>query len=346
VQVMAPGNAYQNDEQLAGLYQEVSRRISALPGVVSVGMTSMLPVQCNCAIDRIHFPGKPDNGEHNDVDERHISPEYLSALKAPLVRGRFFTDADDNSHPGVAVINHSLAQKYFPHENPIGRQIANDEGGRPSVWEIVGVIGDVREGPLDAAVEPAEYFPILQTRDHGFTLIVRTSQDAATLLPLLVTTLHQINPDLGVSDEATMIQKIDATQAALLHSFSAWLVGGFAAAALILGIVGLYGVIAYSVSRRTREIGVRMALGARRSAVYKLIMRQAGWLTAAGLTIGLIASLGTSTLMRNLLFGVQAWDAMTLLSVALILALASLAASFLPARRAASVNPTDALRAE
>jgi ABC-type antimicrobial peptide transport system permease subunit len=163
---------------------------------------------------------------------------------------------------------------------------------------------------------------------------------------MLVSMLHQIDPGLGVSDEATMIDEIDATQAALLHRFSAWLVGGFAAMALILGIVGLYGVIAYSVSQRTREIGVRMALGAQRRSVYGLVMQQAGWLTAAGLAIGLICSIGTSVLIRSLLFGVQAWDAVTLVSVALLLGLASMAASFLPARRAASVNPVEALRAE
>jgi ABC-type antimicrobial peptide transport system permease subunit len=214
------------------------------------------------------------------------------------------------------------------------------------VWEIVGVVDDVREGPLDVDISPAEYFPLNQTQDHSFSLAVRTRQDAATLLPLLVSTLHQIDPNLGVSDEATMTAKIDATQAALLHRFSAWLVGGFAVMALVLGVVGLYGVIAYSVSQRTREIGVRMALGAQRSAVYKLVMGQAGWLTVAGLTIGLACSVGTSLLIRKLLFGVQAWDAMTLGCVAVLLGLASLAASFLPARRAASVNPTDALRAE
>ena len=143
-----------------------------------------------------------------------------------------------------------------------------------------------------------------------------------------------------------MNAKIDATQAALLHRFSAWLVGGFAAMALVLGVVGLYGVIAYSVSQRTREIGVRMALGAQRSSVYRLVMRQAGWLTAAGLAIGLVCSVGASMLIRKLLFGVQAWDAMTLACVAVLLGLASVAASFLPARRAASVNPVEALRAE
>ena len=346
VRVMAPATVYQGDEQMAGLYGEVVRRLSSLPGVEFAGMTSMLPVECNCAIDRIHFPGRPYHGEHNDVDERHVSAEYLPTLRARLVRGRLFSDAEDASRPGVAVINQALARKYLPGEDPVGQEIANDESGRPSLWEIVGVVDDVREGPLDADTGPAEYFPINQTRDHYFSIAVRTRQDAGALLPVLVSILHEIDPKLGVSDEATMNEKIDGTQAALLHRFSAWLVGGFATMALVLGVVGLYGVIAYSVSQRTREIGVRMALGAQRSSVYKLVMRQAGWLTLAGLTIGLVCSVGTSLLIRNLLFGVRAWDAATLCCVAALLGLASMAASFLPAHRAASVNPTDALRAE
>jgi ABC-type antimicrobial peptide transport system permease subunit len=214
------------------------------------------------------------------------------------------------------------------------------------VWEIVGVVDNVREGSLDVDTWPAEYFPINQTRDHGFSLTVRTGQDAGALLPALVSTLHQIDPGLGVSDEATMSQKIGGTQAALLHRFTAWLVGGFAVAALILGVVGLYGVTAYSVSRRTREIGVRMALGAQRSGVYRLVLMQAAWLTVTGMALGLVCSVGTSLLMRSLLFGVQAWDAATLGAVALLLALASLVASFVPARRAASVDPMQALRSE
>jgi macrolide transport system ATP-binding/permease protein len=342
----APDSSYKSGEQMPGLYQEIVRHVSALPGVKLAGMTSMLPVQCNCPIDRIHFPGRPYHDEHNDVDERHVSPTYLATLKARLMRGRFFTDADDASKPGVAIINQALARKYFAGEDPIGQRIANDEGGRPSVWEIVGVIDDVREGPLDVDTWPAEYFPLNQAPDHSFKLVVRTSQNPAALLPELVSTLHEINRDLGISDESTMMQQINTTQAALLHSFSAWLVGGFAAIALILGVVGLYGVIAYSVSRRTREIGIRMALGAQRSAVYKLIMRQAAWLTLAGLIIGLAAAVSSSMLIRNLLFGVQAWDAMTLIGVAIALEVTSIAASFLPARRAAAVNPTDALRAE
>ena len=280
------------------------------------------------------------------MDERHVSPAYLFSLKAPLLRGRFFTETDDASKPGVAVINQSLARKYFPGQNPIGQRLADDEGGRPSEWEIVGVVDDVREGPLDADMAPTEYFPLNQTADRSFTLTVRTSQDAAALLPTLVSALHQIDPALGVADEATMNELIDITQAALLHRFSAWLVGGFAAIALVLGVVGLYGVVAYTASQRTREIGVRMALGAQRSSVYRLILRQAGSLTVIGIAIGLLCSIGASMFIRKLLFGVQAWDVATLAAVAVLLGLASMAASFVPARRAASVNPVDALRAE
>jgi predicted permease len=346
VDVALPHTAYETSAQIIELYREAVRRATSLPGVESAGITSRLPAQCDCNTDGIRIVGRPYHGEHNEVDERHISANYLPTLKATLIRGRLFTEADDPSRPGVALINQTLARKYFPGQDPIGQSIANDEGGRPSVWQIVGVVDDVREGSLDADIAPTEYFPMNQIGEHSFTLVVRTSQGGSTLLPELVSTLHQINSNLGVSNEATMIEKIDATQVALLHRFSAWLVGGFAAMALILAIVGLYGVIAYSVSRRTREIGVRMALGAQRSSVYRLVMQQAGWLTAAGLTIGLICSVGTSMLFRSLLFRVQAWDAVTLVSVSLLLGLASMAASFLPARRAASVNPVEALRAE
>jgi macrolide transport system ATP-binding/permease protein len=346
LRVMAPGSVYKTDDQTMGLYQEIVRRVSSLPGVKSAGMSSMLPVECNCNTDSIQFPGRPYHGEHNEVVERHVSPEYLPTVKASLVRGRVFTEADNASAPGVTVINQALARKYFPGQDPTGQRIANDEGGRPSVWEIVGVVDDVREGSLDEDVWPAEYFPINQTRDHFFSLAVRTAQEPGTVLPMLVSTLHQIDANLGVSDEATMTEKIGSTQAALLHRFSASLVGGFAAMALVLGVVGLYGVIAYSVTQRTREIGVRMALGAQRSSVYRLVMRQAGWLTAVGLVIGLVCSVGASLFMRKLLFGVQAWDAVTLSCVVVLLGLASMGASFVPARRAASVNPVEALRAE
>jgi len=165
-------------------------------------------------------------------------------------------------------------------------------------------------------------------------------------LPELVRTLHQIDPGLGISNEMTMNEQIESTQMALLHQFSAWLVSGFAAIALILGVAGMYGVVTYSVSQRTREIGIRMAMGAERRSVYRLVLRQAGFLTCVGLAVGLVCSLGASLFMRSLLFGVSAWDPFTLACVAGLVGAASMFASFMPAHRAASVNPVDALRAE
>jgi predicted permease len=346
VQVMAP--AYGKDEQRVALYREITRRVGAIPGVQSVGITSDLPVQCNCDTDWIRIVGKPFHGEHNEVNERDVNPAYFATLKARLVRGRVFAETDDANHPRSIVINQALADRYFPGEDAIGKMIGDGDFSPNSMRQVVGVIENVREGALDDQVWPSEYFSIY--RDHHtdsfFALAVRTAQDEKTVLPALVSTLHGIDANLGVYGEMTMTGQIESSQTSLLHQFSTWLVGGFAAMALVLGVVGLYGVIAYSVSRRTREIGVRMALGAQRSTVYKMVLRQAGWLTALGLGIGLISAVGASLLMRKLLFGVQAWDASTLAGVALVLGIASMAASFLPARRAASVNPTEALRAE
>jgi macrolide transport system ATP-binding/permease protein len=327
-------------------YRAVERTLLALPGVESVGVTSDPPVQCMCDTDWIRIVGKPFNGEHNEVDERDVTPTYFSTLKARLVRGRYFSESEDSSKPEVIVINEALARKYFPGEDPIGKKIA-DGGLTPnSMREVIGVVGDIREGALDEEMWPSEYFTIYQQPDTFFNVMVRTAQDESAELPMIVSALHKLDPSLGVFGEVTMSGSIDNTQSAILHRFSSWLVGGFAVVALVLSVVGLYGVIAYSVSQRTREIGVRMALGAQRSTVYKMVMRQAGWLTALGIGIGTICAVGVSYLIRNLLFGVAAWDAPTLFSVALFLGAAALAASFLPARRAASVNPTEALRAE
>jgi macrolide transport system ATP-binding/permease protein len=346
VQVIAPDTIYKKDDQLIALSKEIERRVSALPGVVSVGVTSDLPVQCNCDTDWIRFVGKPFHGEHNEATERDVTPGYLATLKGTLVRGRWFTSADTATSPHVIVINETLARKYYPGEDPIGKKIGDGDLTPKSIREIVGVVADLREGGLDDEIMPSEYEAFDQDPGNFFSVAVRTAQDEKAILPVLVSTLRQVDPNLGVSGETTMEQQIGATQSALLHRFSTWLVGGFAAIALVLGVVGLYGVIAYSVSQRTREIGVRMALGAQRSVVYRMVLRQAGWLTVTGLAIGLAGSIGTSMLMRSVLFGVKAWDVPTLAGVALVLGCAAMAASFLPAHRAASLNPTEALRAE
>jgi macrolide transport system ATP-binding/permease protein len=346
VAVRVPATGAEKNEQPVALYREILRRVSSSPGVESAGISSMVPVQCNCPVDWITFPGRPFHGEHNTVDERHVSADYLTTLKATLVRGRLFTDTEDASKPGVVVINQALAQKYFPGEDPIGQRIADYEGGRPSEREIVGEVADVREGPLDSDIWPAEYLPINEAQDPYFSLTVRTRQDAGAILPLLVSTLRQIDPSLGAFNEMTMNEQIEDTQTALLHHFSAWLVGGFAAMALILGIVGLYGVVAYSVSRRTREIGVRMALGAEQRSVVLMILRHAGKMVTLGVVVGLLAALGVSHLMASMLFGVNSYDPLTFVAVAVILSAVALAACYIPAWRAARVDPMVALRYE
>ncbi len=345
-QVMVTPNSYTKPEQKLALLREITRRLSALPGVQSVGITSDLPLQCNCNTDWIRIVGKPFHGEHNEVNERDVNPSYLPTLKASLVRGRLMTEDEDASKPNVLVINEALARKYFPGEDPIGQKIGNGALEPKSIREIVGVIRDVREGALDADVWPAEYQAIYQDPDAYFAVAVRTAQSESSMLPTLIGTLRQIDPNLGVYGEQTMEQQMNTSQAALIHRFSTWLVSGFAAMALVLGVVGLYGVIAYSVSQRTREIGVRMALGAQRSSVYQMVMSQAGWLTVIGVSLGLVCAVFASLAMRKVLFEVAAWDVPTLAGVASVLSIAALLASFLPARRAASVNPCDALRAE
>jgi predicted permease len=294
----------------------------------------------------VRFVGKPYNGIHNEVNEREVSAGLFQTLQVKLRSGRFFTAADNAGKPKVVIVNQAFAQKYFPGEDPIGKKIGDTELTTASIREIVGVVENFKEAGLDQEQWPAEYEPFDQNPDGYFYVVLRTALDPGAILPALAPMIHSLNPSVSVDWERTMQERIDDSQAAYIHRSAAYLVGGFAALALLLGVVGLYGVIAYSVTQRTREIGVRMALGAQRSSVYQLILKEAGRLIAAGVVVGLLAAVGAAMLMRKLLFGVQAWDAATLLGVALLLAVSALLASFLPARRAASVNPAEALRAE
>jgi macrolide transport system ATP-binding/permease protein len=345
VRVEAQPEKYGKPEQQTALAREVLRRITALPGVQSVGVTQKMPIEDADGTSGFSIIGQPDNGEDREVPVRFVSAGYMTTLKTRLVSGRYFTDDEDASKPYVVIINQTLAKQYFPGGDPVGKQIGFYGDGKPPVL-IVGVINDIQEGQLDAAPRGAMYFPFYQSPNTGFTVLARTSQDEQTILPSMVATLHGLDSGAALFRATTMQQKIHDAPATYLHRSSAWLVAGFAGMALVLSVVGLYGVIAYSVSQRTREIGVRMALGAQRSSVYALVMRQAGWLTAVGLALGLTCAVGASMLMKKLLFGVEAWDVPTLAAVAVTLGAASLAASFLPAHRAASVNPTEALRAE
>jgi macrolide transport system ATP-binding/permease protein len=346
VQVALPDAAYSKDAQVIAVQHEILRQVAALPGVTSVGIGNMLPLSGNGNTDWIRFEGRPYDGTHNEVNTRDASVNYFETLQARLIRGRFFNESDDASKPLVIVINQSLAKKYYPGEDPIGKRIGDTQLTPKSMRTIVGIVDDVRESSLDTDTLPAEYQPFNQSTDTYFGVVARTSQDAGSVLPEIDAVIRKIDPGIGTVDEATMVQRMNNSPTAYIHRSAAALVGGFATLALLLGVVGLYGVIAYSVSQRTREIGVRMALGAQRASVYQLILKEAGWLTAFGITAGLACSIGAATLIRSLLFGVTAWDVSTLGAVAGVLALCATVASYFPARRAASVNPVEALRAE
>ncbi|HWY22026.1 MAG TPA: ABC transporter permease [Candidatus Acidoferrum sp.] len=337
---------YAKAEQVVAAERQILSRVSSLPGVESAGVTSVLPVSFNGNTTWIRIVGRPYNGEHNEVNERDVSSELFTTLHAKLVRGRYFTDAEDASKPHVVMINQALARKYFPGEDPIGKKLGDTELSPKSLTEIVGIVEDVKDGSLDSEIWPAVYYPFNQNSDNYFSLVARTSQDEKSLLTSLVGAVHEIDPGIGTTDIATMADRINESPSAYLHRSSAWLVGGFAFLALLLGVIGLYGVIAYSVSQRTREIGVRMALGAQRASVYQLIMTEAGWLAGIGIAVGLVCSIGAATLIRGLLFGVRSWDLGTLAAVSTVLAISALLASYIPARRAARVDPMVALRYE
>jgi macrolide transport system ATP-binding/permease protein len=345
VQVVAPQSGYPTDERTVALGRRVLDEIESVPGVSSAGLTSTLPVGNNSNTIWFRVVGRPYHGEHNDVPERDVTAGYLKTLGATLVAGRHFREGEDASKPRVAIVNQSFARQYFPGEDPLGKQIAYVSWTYPAM-EIVGVVKDVREGALDSGPRAVLYRPFEQSPGTYFGAVVRTSRREDAVLPEVVAAIHRIDPGLVTTGEASMTDLIADSPSAYRHRSTAWLVGSFAALALVLSLVGLYGVIAFSVGQRTREIGVRMALGAERRAVYRLVLGEAGRLSALGIALGALASLAAAGLLRGLLFGVRSWDVPTLGTVAVVLALAAALASYVPARRAASVDPVEALRAE
>jgi predicted permease len=341
----APQSRYPQDQQVIALARRVMAEVNRLPGVQSVAVAHQLPI-ANIAGGNTTFRilGRPGKQEGNEANSRLASATFFSTIRARLLRGRWFSESDDASKPHVAIINHSFAQKYFALEDPLTKVLRFDDS-QPSL-EIVGVVDDLKEGSLDTEAQPAIYTPFNQGPEHVFFVVARTTQAPQALLTSLEETVRRIDPEILTMSAETMEDRINHLQSTALHRSSAWLLGGFAAVALLLSVVGLYGVISYSVSQRTREIGVRMALGAQRQSVYRLILTEAGRLIATGIALGLIGAIGAATLMSKLLFGTQPWDAATLVAVAAVLIVPAALASFIPAHRAAIVEPVVALRAE
>jgi macrolide transport system ATP-binding/permease protein len=333
------------DQALIELQRGILARMTALPGTTSAGISSHLAIGDGDGIAHYRVLGRAYLGQEDEANDRAASVGYFETLKVRLTRGRYFTEGDAISKPQVVLINQTMARQTFAGEDPLGKRLVN-QYDKDSSMEVIGVIDDVKEGPLDAKARAAVYVPFNQSPENPFYVTVRTSSPATTALHAMISAVHQLDGGLIADGEDTMTERIRNSQSAYLHRCAASVVAGFAALALLLGAVGLYGVISYSVGQRTREIGVRIALGAQRLSVYKLILREATWLAVFGIAGGTFCSLAAARLLRSMLFGVSPWDMGTILSVAFTLTASGLLASYIPARRAASINPTEALRSD
>lgn len=345
--------------QTAGFVDKLFERIRAIPGVEEVGGSRTLPLSGGLAngtfllLDRQSAITKFDDFEpllHSvptgEADYDVASEGFFKALDIPLLRGRLFDAHDTVDAPHVAVINESLARATWPNRDPIGRTIEfGNMDGDLRLLKVVGVVGDVRESSLEKPPEPTVYVNYRQRLRAGsdFTLVMRTGASPATVLPAVRRILHEMAPDT-----VTRLRTFEQVFSATLETrrFNLTILGVFAGSALLLAAVGIYGVMAYWVARRRREIGVRMALGAVRGDVLRLVLGHGSWTIAAGLVVGLAGSLILTRTMESLLFGVSAADPVTFAGVALLLAGVALLACYIPARRAIKVDPMIALRYE
>jgi len=329
-------------------FNELEQQVSALPGVVSAGLGDCYALAGSCSGTDIDFPDRPavPQGTEPPIGAHWVSADYFRAMQIPLIRGRWFTTSDRDDAPKVVIINQTAASRYWPGEDPIGRPIAIGISGfgPKSGAVVIGVVGDVRYGQMDEPPGPDAYVSYLQSPQNLMFLFVRASSSPTALADPLRREAHELNKDVPLYDLKTMQERIsDATARA---RFAAILLTVFAAIAFALAGIGIYGVMSYMVRQRTREIGIRMALGARRENVQGMIVRRAAGLAAAGLVIGLASALGASRLLGSLLYEVKPSDPATYLLISVLLAVLAVLASYLPARRASKVDPCVALRTE
>lgn len=345
--VRLPEAKYKEVQQLASFFRQATERIGALPGVGSIGLVNYLPLYGGPGSSTsLSIEGRPapPPGERLSTGVRAVDRGYFETMGIPVLHGRNFTDIEDREARHVVLISESFARQHFPGEDPIGKHISVNIFDKPNPTEIIGVVGDVKYGGVASEAESIAYFPHAELTYPFMTLVIRTQGDPATMAPAAVRELRMIDPDQPVSDVRTMNQVMSDTLASV--RFNTLLLGLFAGLATLLAAVGIFGVMNYSVALRTREIGIRMALGAQPKRVLILILKQGLILTLIGIGIGLACTLVLSRVMSSLLFGVETTDPATLAAIVLLLTLVSLVACFIPARRATRIDPMNALRYE
>jgi putative ABC transport system permease protein len=345
VKVSIPTAKYRDAAQQQAFFNQLFEKLDALPGVTAAGGTSFLPIAGLGAATGFQIVGqpKPSAGQEPVTDVRVVTHDYFKAMGVPLLRGRTFDSRDAGTNVRRVIVNQALARKHFPNEDPIGKSIIvswNDEGAD----EIVGVVGDVRQQDLETEARATIYWPPGRFTYPFMSVAIRTAGDPRTVVAGAVAALHELDPNVAAADVKTMDAVIDASVAQ--RRLTMLLLSIFAVVALVLAAVGIYGVIGYSVSQRTQEIGIRMALGAQRATVLRMVVGQAMLLAALGIAAGAGGAWGLTRLMQKLLFGVEPSDPATFVGVAGILALVAAVAASIPGLRATRVDPVIALRSE
>jgi predicted permease len=347
--VRLPEARYPRPEQQALFFRQAVERLAAVPGVISVASVRCLPMAGDCWDSGYTLADRPvpPPAEVPDFDSNMVSADYFHTLGIPIVAGRAFNRHDDLQSPPVAIVNQALARRMWPHGNPVGQRLKQGMPDEPEPWrEIVGVAGDVRREGMDSEQDMEVFMPIAQ---HHFwqgqaSFVVRTAQSPMSAGRAAAAAIHSLDREQPLTDLEPLAQLM--ARSLDRRNFSTLLLGLFGGVALALAAIGIYGVMAYTVSLRRREMGIRMALGAQRTDVFRLVVGQGLGLAAAGVGAGLLGSLAVTHFMSKLLFGVSATDPATFGTVALVLCAVAVAASFLPARRATEEDPAAALHVE
>jgi putative ABC transport system permease protein len=345
--VIVPRAKYKEDEQRATFYKQLVERVRALPGVQAASATATLPLSGSNWGRSLTVEGYPvlPVGQAPMIQHTVVTPGYFRTMEIPLLAGRDFTDADKKGAPDVTIIDERLAREYWPNDSPIGKRVRFGPPEDNEPWHtVIGVVGAVRHQRMQEETRKSVYLPHAKMPVNGLSLVARTSSDPKDFVAAIRREVAQLDPDLPVSEVATMEEVV--AESIWQPRLYATLFAVFASGALILALIGIYGVMAFLVQTRTHEIGVRMALGASARDVFKLIVGRGMKLTAVGVVVGIGGAMALTRLMHSLLFNTSATDPITFILISVLLSLAAFFACYIPARRAAKVDPLVALRYE